>query len=607
MHFYCTNIQTRQAIRHGLRFICLLISLYHVRPFIMLRILHSLPRTHKLLLLPVATMVTVLGTQKIFSAFDDTASFERDSAIVAAPVGLDLQSDDAAAIGVKHPIAEAVQLATSALDATQHHVPISELKVHEILDIEFLSQAHAGETTDTMSASVMTPTNPVTPVQERATETAKRPRIDSDVLHLAMMLPNGWSFENGEHDDGTSYDDYSADPLMLFDEEHVFLEEEIVAHETYTPEWQTYTIQPGDTFAVLAERNLGMGYSEVLSLLDSLPDQNILTRLRVGRGFEYQLDENNKLLALRVMKNARTGYLIERGEDTFDIATIEKAGEPTQRLYAGTVSGSFGRSAEATGLSAAEVAQLSSVLAKKLDFRRDTRRGDSFQVLVEHDVIDGQQLDPRILAVQYEGARMDLTIVRNSTDNRFYTPEGHSLDPAFSRYPFNGSYRQSSSFNLQRKHPVTGRVSPHYGTDFAMPSGTPVNSPANGRVEKVGNHPLAGRFIVVRHDNGYRTRYLHLSQPLVSRGDRVTMGERIALSGNTGRSTGPHLHYEVIVNSKQVDPMRVELPENQALNGEALAAFKRESEQLLATLESGETGTVVASTRNREERPHDGI
>ncbi|MFC3282139.1 peptidoglycan DD-metalloendopeptidase family protein [Litchfieldella rifensis] len=567
----------------------------------MLRILHSLPRTHKLLLLPVATMVTVLGTQKIFSAFDENASVD-DSPTVLVPLDLDTSTSDTPTASDKSPIAEAVQLASNAPNPTRQHVPLSELTATEVLDIDFVSSANANE--ESQGPVDSTARAPATDAQTTAPGIA--PRIDNNILHLAMMLPDESTQEDDtSHDEegGTSYEDFSADPLFLFDEEHVFLDEEIVAQQTYTPEWQTYTVQPGDTFAVMAERNLGLGYSEVMQLLDNLPDESVLTRLRVGHSFDYRLNEDDQLLALRIMKNARNGYLIERGDDQdFEVTSIEKSGEPTQRLFAGTVNGSFGRSAEATGLSAAEVAQLSSLLSKKLDFRRDTRRGDRFHVLVEYDVIDGQNLDAHILAVQYEGARMDLTVVRNSADDRFYTPEGQSLDPAFDRYPFEGSYRLSSSFNLKRRHPITGRVSPHYGTDFAMPPGSPVIAPAAGRVEKVGNHPLAGRFVVVRHDNGYQTRYLHLSRPLVNRGERVSMGERIALSGNTGRSTGPHLHYEVIVNNNQVDPMRVELPENQSLEGDALVTFQRESERLLATLESGETGTVVASTGNREPR-----
>ena len=576
----------------------------------MLRILHSLPRTHKLLLLPVATMVTVLGTQKIIGAFDSSS----ESPTVASPTIISLDSSASRnSDGLdfeRNAVSDAVQMASNALDATRQYVPIAELAAQEIVDIDMLSTAQA--------SSEQTPVAAITSETINASE-AHQPvespsRIDTDVLHLALHLPDlgqendlarvDESMQDAGLDDDalaayTSYDyeDYLDGPLVLFDDGDVFLEEELIAEQTYVPEWETYTVQQGDTFAVMAQQTLGLGYSEVLQLLDKMPDRNVLTRWRAGHNFDYQLDEDGQLLALRVMKNPRSGFLIERDPETaFEVSSIEKAGEPTQRLFAGTVSGSFGRSAEATGLSASEVAQLSKLLEKKLDFRRDTRRGDRFQVLVESDLIDGQSLDSRVLAVKYEGARMDLTVIRNSSDNRFYTPDGASLDPAFARHPFNGDYRMSSSFNLRRKHPVTGRVSPHYGTDWAMPIGTSVNAPADGRVEKVGNHPLAGRFIVVRHDNGYRTRYLHLSQPLVSRGDRVNMGETIAKSGNTGRSTGPHLHYEVIVNGNQVDPMRVDLPENQSLEGDALAAFQRESERLLATLESGETGTVIAST-----------
>ena len=105
---------------------------------------------------------------------------------------------------------------------------------------------------------------------------------------------------------------------------------------------------------------------------------------------------------------------------------------------------------------------------------------------------------------------------------------------------------------------------------------------------------LAGRYLVLRMDNGYKTRYLHLSRPLVKKGERVTMGEKIALSGNTGRSTGPHLHYEVMVNNRQVDAMRVQLPNNKSLSGKALANFKRQSENMLAKLEAADNTGAIA-------------
>lgn len=550
----------------------------------MLRILHSLPRTHKLLLLPVATMVTVLGTHKILAAFDATDEGANKQMQVSLP--LELQTQAATVVPLAGVTAGDDQ-APAPLDATLQAVPLSSLTASEVVDISFIESANAAS----LSAASST---------DRAADSAflESLRIDPEVLHLAMQLTED------QQAGGTSYD-ISVDPLILEDA-GIELENELVAKEVFIPEWETYTVQPGDTFAVLAERSLGLGYSKVMELLGSLPDKSVLTQWRAGDSFDFKLDESGDLLALRVMEDARSGYLIEHDLESgsFDVAEIEKATEATQRLFAGTVSGSFAQSAGATGLSYAEVAELSSLLSKKLDFRRDTRRGDRFQVLIESDMIEGEAMDSRILAANYEGAKMDLTVVRNPADGRYYTPEGHSLDPAFNRYPFRGDYRISSSFNLRRQHPITGRISPHRGTDFAMMTGSPVVSPADGRVIKSTRLPLAGNFLVIRHDNGYKTRYMHLSKRLVSEGERVSMGEKIALSGNTGRSTGPHLHYEVIVNKQHVDPMRVKLPEGKSLTGEALAAFKQESKQLLAKLDRAPDGTAIASI-NLLESPKD--
>lgn len=547
----------------------------------MLRILHSLPRTHKLLLLPVATMVTVLGAQKLITTYDDLNQPQTPLESVLVPLPSDSAPGVPSLRQERTPVAEAIDRASRALDATRENIPLSELTATEIVDLDIITSAEASLATDTQ------------PMAE----------LDDGALHMAIVVGTLTSGmlnvdDSVEIADATSYEDYGVE---LYDDVS-FLELELAAEEPFVPEWETHIVESGETFAVLAQNELGLGYSEVLALLEDLPDPRMLTHWRAGHSFDYQLNEDGRLLALRMMKNTRDGILLERDTDHYAITTIERQGEPVQRLYAGSVSGSFARSAQATGLSSSSVTELTRLLEKKLDFRRDSRRGDQFQVLVESDMIDGETLDSRVLAVKYDGERMDLTVVRNATDDNFYTPTGSSLDPAFARRPFEGSYRLSSNFNPRRLHPVTGRVSPHNGTDFAMPIGTPITAPANGRVERVSNHHAAGRYIVVRHDNGYRTRYLHLSQPLVSQGDRVTMGERIALSGNTGRSTGPHLHYEVIVNNTPVNAMTVELPENTSLSGDTLVAFQRQAEPMLAALESGETGTIsVANYQSEDE------
>ncbi|MGY2461327.1 peptidoglycan DD-metalloendopeptidase family protein [Vreelandella sulfidaeris] len=576
----------------------------------MLRILHSLPRTHKLLLLPVATMVTVLGAQKLLTTYQDLNQPHTPLESVLVPLPSDSTPGVPSLRQERTPVAEAIDRASRAIDATRDNIPLSELTASEIIDLDVIATADADiasqaalddDVTVLNAASLDAPALEATPALNTAALGITE--LDDGALHMAIVLGtltsgmlDADSASSVEIADATSYEDYGAE---LFGDIS-FLDLELAAEEPFVPEWETHIVESGETFAVLAQNELGLGYSEVMTLLEDLPDQRMLTHWRAGHSFDYQLGEDGRLLSLRMMKNTRDGILLERDADQFAITTIERQGEPVQRLYAGSVSGSFARSAQATGLNSGAVTELTKLLEKKLDFRRGSRRGDRFQVLVESDMIDGETLDSRVLAVQYDGERMDLTVVRNATDDNFYTPEGGSLDPAFARHPFEGSYRLSSNFNPRRKHPVTGRISPHNGTDFAMPIGTPVTAPANGVVERVSNHHAAGRYIIVRHDNGYRTRYLHLSRPLVKQGERVTMGERIALSGNTGRSTGPHLHYEVIVNNSPVNAMTVSLPENTSLSGDTLIAFQNQAAPILATLESGETGPTNVANYQQE-------
>jgi len=135
------------------------------------------------------------------------------------------------------------------------------------------------------------------------------------------------------------------------------------------------------------------------------------------------------------------------------------------------------------------------------------------------------------------------------------------------------SYRISSPFNPKRVHPVTGRVGPHNGTDFATPTGTRVLTTGDGVVSRVGNHPFAGRYVEIQHGGQYKTRYLHLHRVLVRRGESVNRGQAIALSGNTGRSTGPHLHFELHIQGRPVDPMKAKIPLERSISKQDRSVF----------------------------------
>ena len=147
-----------------------------------------------------------------------------------------------------------------------------------------------------------------------------------------------------------------------------------------------------------------------------------------------------------------------------------------------------------------------------------------------------------------------------ASNGRYYSNHGETLTKGFARQPLLFTARVSSPFNPRRLHPITKRVRPHNGVDFGVPTGTPIIAPSDGVVEHVAFQAKgAGHYIKIRHGH-ITTVYMHLSKSLVKVGQTVRKGERIALSGNSGGSTGPHLHYEFHINGRPVNPMTVKLP-----------------------------------------------
>ncbi|CUR53602.1 Murein DD-endopeptidase MepM [Serratia symbiotica] len=144
-------------------------------------------------------------------------------------------------------------------------------------------------------------------------------------------------------------------------------------------------------------------------------------------------------------------------------------------------------------------------------------------------------------------------------NNTFYYKNNHKLIYNFMRFPTIKQFRISSKFNLHRVNPITGRITPHRGVDFAMPIGTPIIAVNDGEVLFTKHSVTAGYYIVIRHSHQYITRYMHLKKILVKSGQKVKQGEHIALSGNSGFSTGPHLHFELWINQKPVNPLKVKL------------------------------------------------
>ena len=187
------------------------------------------------------------------------------------------------------------------------------------------------------------------------------------------------------------------------------------------------------------------------------------------------------------------------------------------------------------------------------------------------------------LCFPYYIAGKDYYAIR-AEDGKFYDRNGTGLAKGFLRFPTAKQFRISSNFNPRRTNPVTGRVAPHRGVDFAMPQGTPVLSVGDGEVVVAKRSGAAGYYVAIRHGRSYTTRYMHLRKILVKPGQKVKRGDRIALSGNTGRSTGPHLHYEVWINQQAVNPLTAKLPRTEGLTGSDRREFLAQAKEIVPQL-----------------------
>ena len=232
------------------------------------------------------------------------------------------------------------------------------------------------------------------------------------------------------------------------------------------------------------------------------------------------------------------------------------------------------------------------------------RTGDRFGMLYEtFEDERGQQVKTgAVLMATMDGAALSKTFYRYTPSDDgvvdYFDETGQSAKKFLMKTPINGA-RLSSSFG-NRKHPVLGYTKLHKGTDFAAPTGTPIYAAGNGKVTTYGPNGTYGNFAKIEHANGYTTAYAHMSRFAkgVSRGSFVKQGQVIGYVGTTGRSTGPHLHYEVYVNSKPVNAMTLKLPTGRKLGGEQLQTFLAEKARIeaLRDAELVEQQMVAANT-----------
>ncbi len=360
-----------------------------------------------------------------------------------------------------------------------------------------------------------------------------------------------------------------------------------------------HPITNGDTLSTIFDQ-LGI-HSVMYQILAADESLLALDVLRPGQHLTFTFDQDGlRLLSMELFIDPGKQVLYSRFDnDSFGYEEIIHPGQWRQQLLDGEINGSFYLSAIGVGLSEMETANITNLFRDHLNFARDMRAGDRFQVVRSQQFV-GEEFtgQSRIEGVRIMRRNREHTAFLFE-DGNYYDARGESLARAFRRYPTGGQYRISSAFNPARKHPITRQVQPHNGVDFAMPTGTAILATGDGVVTRVMSHPYAGKYVEIQHGSQYLTRYLHLHRILVKRGQTVKRGERIALSGNTGRSTGPHLHFELHVRGRPVNPITANIPMAASVPKDKRTDFNQLVEQLVAVMENG-SHRIAALESNRQ-------
>lgn len=365
-------------------------------------------------------------------------------------------------------------------------------------------------------------------------------------------------------------------------------------------------VAAGDTLMGML-LGLGIARAEAHAAVEGLRDVYDPRRLRPGQRLEIETDAAaRRLVRLAFAPSGRERIELVRADDGFEAELRERATVTEERLVETEVRTSLHAAATTAGVPPAILAEIVRIFSWDVDYQRETQPGDEIAVLFERErVPDGPVVDTgdvRYARLDIGGRVLEAFRFERDGEAAFFSREGESLRKFLLRTPVSGA-RMSSGFGM-RRHPILGYNRMHRGIDFAARTGTPIYAAGDGRLVRVGRYGGYGNYIRIEHGDGYATAYAHLSRFAdgMRSGRRVEQGEVIGYVGSTGRSTGPHLHFEVLKNGEQVDPLGIAQPPAENLEGQALAAFRqqvRAVETRLADLGSrtfaADRGRAVAS------------
>ena len=352
--------------------------------------------------------------------------------------------------------------------------------------------------------------------------------------------------------------------------------------ESLEPKFKTikHKVSEGETFDKIL-KNYGIKEVEILSIKKKLSKKINLNKLNTNQKIQFTLNQSNNQLKEFVFKisNAEKIYLTKNKEkDDFNQEIVLTKLNKEVIYKENIILNSLYNSASKKEVPINTIIELARIYGFEVDFQRDIRKRDSFQIMYEVFKDDNKKIietgEILFANLKLSGQDNPLYFFTSKNTKGHFDKNGKSSQKALMKTPINGA-RLSSPFGM-RKHPIDGFNKMHRGTDFAAPTGTPIMASGNGVIKKAGWCGGGGNCVVIKHNSTYQTVYAHMSKFAsgIRSGVRVKQGQTIGFVGSTGKSTGPHLHYEVIVNGKKINSQKLKLPSGKTLKGKERKLFE---------------------------------
>jgi murein DD-endopeptidase MepM/ murein hydrolase activator NlpD len=348
------------------------------------------------------------------------------------------------------------------------------------------------------------------------------------------------------------------------------------------PKYKTYNhrIISGETFDKILN-SYSIDKEQVKAIKENLSKKTDINKLNTSQRIQITIDQTNNIIKEFIFQISNTEKIILTKTNE-----ISKFNEEVLVLKLNkkiiynenVILQSLYKAATDQNIPPNTIIEFARIYGFQVDFQRDIRKGDKFQIMYEVFIDNQDKIiqTGEILFANLKLSGQDNTLYYFDKKNvqGHYNKNGKSVQKALMKTPINGA-RLSSSFGM-RKHPIDGFNKMHRGTDFAAPKGTPIMASGNGIVKKAGWCGGGGNCVKIKHNSTYETVYAHMSKFArgIKKGVRVKQGQTIGYVGSTGKSTGPHLHYEVIVNGKRVNSQKLKLPSGKTLKGKDRELFE---------------------------------